>query len=41
MSLGAANDQMPWTVPEEEALPILKHALDIGMNTWDTVSSVL
>ncbi|KAH7324298.1 putative oxidoreductase [Stachybotrys elegans] len=36
MSLGAANDQMPWTVPEEEALPILKHALDMGMNTWDT-----
>lgn len=38
MSLGNANDQMPWTVPEEQALPLLKHALDKGINTWDTVS---
>lgn len=28
---------MEWTVPEEKALPIIKHAFDKGINTWDTV----
>ncbi|KAJ0421652.1 Aldo/keto reductase [Aspergillus carlsbadensis] len=35
MSLGT-SDQMKWAIPEEQALPILKHALDLGINTWDT-----
>ena len=26
-----------WVLPEEESLPILKHAYDCGINTWDTV----
>lgn len=25
-----------WVKPEEEALPLLKAAFDIGINTWDT-----
>ncbi|KAJ6164207.1 NADP-dependent oxidoreductase domain-containing protein [Penicillium chermesinum] len=25
-----------WTLPEEQALPVLKHAYDKGLNTWDT-----
>jgi hypothetical protein len=28
---------MGWTIPEAQALPILKHAYDLGINTWDTV----
>jgi aryl-alcohol dehydrogenase-like predicted oxidoreductase len=36
MSFGT-SDQMKWTIPEEQALPILKHAFDRGINTWDTV----
>ncbi|KAH8822007.1 putative oxidoreductase [Xylogone sp. PMI_703] len=28
--------QMGWTVPEEQALPIIKRAFDVGINTWDT-----
>lgn len=39
MSLGS-SDHMQWAIPEEQALPILKHALDLGINTWDTVSSL-
>lgn len=26
-----------WVVEEEAALPLLKHAFDVGINTWDTV----
>ena len=26
-----------WMIPEEKALPIIKHAFDNGLNTWDTV----
>ena len=26
-----------WELPEEQALPIIKHAFDAGINTWDTV----
>lgn len=28
-----------WVLEEEDALPLLKHAYDVGINTWDTVSS--
>jgi aryl-alcohol dehydrogenase-like predicted oxidoreductase len=38
MSLGSPTNVMGWTVPEAQALPILKHAFDVGINTWDTVS---
>jgi hypothetical protein len=30
---------MGWTIPETQALPILKRAYDLGINTWDTVIS--
>ena len=33
MSFGSDD----WMIPEEKALPIIKHAFDNGMNTWDTV----
>lgn len=29
----------PWILPEEESLPILKRAYDIGINTWDTANT--
>jgi aryl-alcohol dehydrogenase-like predicted oxidoreductase len=32
---------MQWAIPEDQALLILKHAFDRGINTWDTVSSSL
>ncbi|GAM36864.1 hypothetical protein TCE0_022r06292 [Talaromyces pinophilus] len=35
MSLGS-SDHLQWAIPESEALPILKHAFDLGINTWDT-----
>lgn len=35
MSFGSVDK---WTIPEEQALPIIKHAFDKGLNTWDTVS---
>ncbi|KAL4901082.1 hypothetical protein BDW74DRAFT_187926 [Aspergillus multicolor] len=35
MSLGS-TEHMKWAIPEAEALPILKHAYDRGINTWDT-----
>lgn len=35
MSYGSQKWQ-PWVVEEAEALPILKHAYDQGINTWDT-----
>lgn len=25
-----------WIITEDEALPLLKHAYDVGLNTWDT-----
>lgn len=25
-----------WVLPEEQSLPLLKHAYDAGLNTWDT-----
>lgn len=27
-----------WVLEEEEALPLLEHAYNVGINTWDTVS---
>jgi Aldo/keto reductase family len=36
MSYGS-SDWQPWVLNEEEALPLLKHAYDVGINTWDTV----
>lgn len=35
MSFGSMEG---WMLPEEKALPVLKHAFDVGINTWDTVS---
>lgn len=37
MSFGSVDK---WTIPEAQALPIIKHAFDKGLNTWDTVSTV-
>lgn len=37
MSFGNPSPTMGWTLPEAQALPILKHAFDTGINTWDTV----
>lgn len=37
MSFGSPKWQ-PWVLEEEAALPILKHAYDHGLNTWDTVT---
>jgi len=36
MSYGS-SDWQQWVLNEEEALPLLKHAYDCGINTWDTV----
>lgn len=36
MSYGSP-DWQPWVLDEEKALPLLKHAYDSGINTWDTV----
>lgn len=38
MSLGS-SDHLQWAIPDTDALPILKHAFDLGINTWDTVRS--
>lgn len=35
MSYGT-SDWQPWVLNEEDALPLLKHAYDVGLNTWDT-----
>jgi len=37
MSYGSKEWQQ-WVLEENEALPLLKHAYDVGINTWDTVS---
>lgn len=40
MSFGKKSTPgMNWTLSEDQALPILKHAYDLGINTWDTVKS--
>jgi len=35
MSIGTSEWQ-EWVIDEEKALPLLKHAYDVGLNTWDT-----
>jgi aryl-alcohol dehydrogenase-like predicted oxidoreductase len=35
MSYGSP-DWQSWVLKEEESLPLLKHAYDVGINTWDT-----
>jgi aryl-alcohol dehydrogenase-like predicted oxidoreductase len=35
MSLGTSEWQ-EWVINENAALPLLKHAYDVGLNTWDT-----
>lgn len=37
MSIGDP-EVMDWTIPEEDALPLLKAAYDRGLNTWDTAN---
>ena len=37
MSYGSSEWQQ-WVLNEEEALPLLKHAYDVGLNTWDTAN---
>jgi hypothetical protein len=37
MSFGNPSAAMGWTIPEAQALPVLKRAFDLGINTWDTV----
>ena len=37
MSFGDTK-AMPWVVDEEDALPLLKHAYDRGINSWDTAN---
>lgn len=29
----------PWVLPEEESLPLLKKAYDVGINTWETANT--
>lgn len=36
MSYGTKEWQS-WVLDEDEALPLLKHAYEVGINTWDTV----
>jgi versiconal hemiacetal acetate reductase len=38
MTYGDPNWQ-PWVMSEEEALPIIKHAYDCGINTWDVADT--
>lgn len=40
MSFGdPAWEGSPWILPESEALPLLKKAYDLGINTWDTADT--
>ncbi|KAF1813177.1 Aldo/keto reductase [Eremomyces bilateralis CBS 781.70] len=38
MSFGTSN-WLNWVKDEDKALPLLKHAYDVGLNTWDTANS--
>jgi aryl-alcohol dehydrogenase-like predicted oxidoreductase len=38
MSYGSSNWQ-PWVLNESDALPLLKKAYDVGINTWDTADT--
>ena len=35
MTFGSAQWQ-PWILSQDAALPLLKHAFDLGINSWDT-----
>lgn len=37
MSYGSKEWQK-WVLEEDEALPLLEYAYNVGINTWDTVS---
>lgn len=37
MSYGS-SDWQEWVLNEDDALPLLKHAYDLGINTWDTAN---
>ena len=40
MSFGNPSwEGSPWVLPEDEALPLLKKAFDLGINTWDTANT--
>lgn len=40
MTFGNPNwEGSPWVLREDEALPILKKAYDLGINTWDTANT--
>lgn len=36
MSYGTPEWQ-EWVLDEEKSLPLLEHAYNVGLNTWDTV----
>lgn len=36
MSYGS-KDWQRWVLEEDEALPLLEYAYNVGLNTWDTV----
>lgn len=40
MSFGS-KDWQKWVLEEDEALPLLGYAYEVGINTWDTVSFTL
>lgn len=39
MTFGSPTKSMSWTLSEAQALPILKRAFDLGINTWDTADT--
>ena len=38
MSYGKPGSQFPWTIPEEDALPVLDHSYRSGINFFDTAN---
>ena len=40
MSYGSPHEWEDWVLDEEKSLPLLEHAYKVGINTWDTVSSL-
>src|SRR4051812_44157942 len=38
MSFGTPRDVMPWTLDEDAAQAIFRHALDLGITFWDTAN---
>jgi predicted aldo/keto reductase-like oxidoreductase len=40
MSFGS-KDWQQWVLEEDDALPLLEYAYQVGINTWDTVSGTL